>query len=629
MTAPVPPTTDRRRRWRLALVLLLVIAGLLLWRLGRREESSGSGPEPPSQLGRRDQPGGAPRPSNSKTVEPPAQAFAPRSVEALPPFVGQVLSGWTGQPVPDAEVTFFAPEGAASVRSGADGRFHFVPSRRGSHQLAAVLADGYVPFGPEWGQSPIRLQAPTPAGAPEVRIVLEPETRISGRVQAENGQPLGGATVALRLSGAAPGLASAERSWTTDGRGEFQGSAPVDGVLVARHPGFLPSAVGLRREHVLNQTVTLTLKAAGDSEATEATIAGRVQDAAGAAVPGATVALGLGRWRGPLGWALLPSAVSADAEGRFRFHGVPENVGWAQARSGELVSERVAVEAGAEDVLLTVRAGGTLAGRVTHADGRPANAFALRVQPLRRREPAQTLSVVDADGRWEVHALLAGAYQLQASAAGAGPSEAVRVELPATAGARVERDLRLRAGHRLSGTVRDANTRAPVPHAEVAVEGSPAEDSVLVRADVFTGDDGRFELDGLADAPATVTVEADGYNRRLLTVGRARGQVEVLLRPVASGQTPATDLVGIGAVVNRTDEGIVLGNLVTSGGAALAGLRPGEVVTRIDGVPVSELDFTEAVQRLRGEEGTVVRLEIRRADGTITVVDVTRRPVSF
>jgi hypothetical protein len=609
---------------------LTVLAVVLAWRFSRTDEFQGTGSEQRPELGHRPPPPplSAQQPSPSAAELPtPGAASPPR--EALPPFVGRIISGWTGEPVPNAEVTFFASEGAASVRSGPDGRFRFLPSRPGNHQLAAVLADGYVPFGPEWGQSPIRLVAPVPAGAPEVRIVLDPETRVSGRVQAENGQPLVGATVELRLPGTAPALASAERGWTTDARGEFQGSAPLDGVLVARHPGFLPSAVGLRREHVASQTVTLTLKPAGDSAASAETISGRVLDAAGAAVPGANVALGLSRWRGALGWALLPSPVLADADGRFRFQGVPENVGWAQARSGELVSDRVRVEAGAEDVLLTVRPGGTLSGRVTYADGRPTTAFAVRVEPLRRREAGQTVSVVDPDGRWEVRGLLGGPYQLQASAAGAGPSEAVRVELPATAGARVERDLRLHAGHRLSGTVRDANTRAPIPHAEVAVEGSPAEDSVLVRADVFTGDDGRFELDGLADAPATVTVEADGYNRRLLTVGRGRGQIEVLLRPVASGQTPATDLVGIGAVVNRTDEGIVLGNLVPSGGAALAGLRPGEVVTRIDGLPVSELEFTEAVQRLRGEEGTVVRLEVRRADGTITVVDVTRRPVSF
>jgi len=101
------------------------------------------------------------------------------------------------------------------------------------------------------------------------------------------------------------------------------------------------------------------------------------------------------------------------------------------------------------------------------------------------------------------------------------------------------------------------------------------------------------------------------------------------LRPVATDQSPATDLVGIGAVVNRSDDGLVLGNLVASGGAAAAGLRPGDVLLRIDGQPVGEIGFVEAISRLRGEEGTMVRLDVRRTDGTTTTVDVIRRPISF
>jgi C-terminal processing protease CtpA/Prc len=52
-------------------------------------------------------------------------------------------------------------------------------------------------------------------------------------------------------------------------------------------------------------------------------------------------------------------------------------------------------------------------------------------------------------------------------------------------------------------------------------------------------------------------------------------------------------------------------------------------VLRVDGLTIAELGFTDAIQRLRGEEGTMVRLEVRRADGTTAIVDVPRRPISF
>ena len=81
--------------------------------------------------------------------------------------------------------------------------------------------------------------------------------------------------------------------------------------------------------------------------------------------------------------------------------------------------------------------------------------------------------------------------------------------------------------------------------------------------------------------------------------------------------------------MSRADDGLVLGTLVASGGAAGAGLHAGDVVLRVDGQTIAELGFGEAIQRLRGEEGTVVRLEVRRADGSVGTVDVVRRPISF
>ena len=527
-----------------------------------------------------------------------------------------------------AEVTFLAPEGATSVHSGPDGRFRLVPSRPGPHQLAAVQAEGYVPFGPEWGQSPIRLVAPAPAGTPELLLSLDPEVRLSGRVEAAaGGAPVPGATVTLRATGGQSALLGTDRSWTTDAQGAFSGTAPPDAVVTARAPGFAPAAEPLRGAGK-SRNVVLRLARLPEDAPPDRALAGRVVEPSGAPVPDAVVTVGVGRGRGRSG-ALPPAPTTTDAQGRFHFDAVPPQMGWAQAVAGDLISDRVTVEPGNTEVEITVRPGGVIAGRVLHADGTPSTAFALQLNRPRRFDASRTLSIVDPDGRFEVRGLNAGTWELQALARDTGPSDRVRVDLPATPGARVEKDLRLRAGRKLQGVVRDANSHAAVAGARVAMETSPGEDSVLVRTGTFTGADGRFELEGLPDSPVSVAVEADRYNRRIVTLPRGKTDVEVALRPIATDATPATDLVGIGAVVSRGDDGLVLGTLVAAGGAAAAGLHQGDMVLRVDGQTIAELGFAEAIQRLRGEEGTVVRLEVRRADGSVSTVDVVRRPISF
>lgn len=84
---------------------------------------------------------------------------------------------------------------------------------------------------------------------------------------------------------------------------------------------------------------------------------------------------------------------------------------------------------------------------------------------------------------------------------------------------------------------------------------------------------------------------------------------------------------GIGAVLRHRarDSTLVVHDVPPRGNAAAAGLRPGDRVVAIDGVPVSELDARAVVGHLRGAVGSFVRLTVARG-GTQRVLQVERAP---
>lgn len=61
------------------------------------------------------------------------------------------------------------------------------------------------------------------------------------------------------------------------------------------------------------------------------------------------------------------------------------------------------------------------------------------------------------------------------------------------------------------------------------------------------------------------------------------------------------------------DGSIVVKQVVLGGPAEVAGIRPGDVITRIDGAPTLGSNFKEMVEHhLRGQAGTPVELKVRR-----------------
>lgn len=69
---------------------------------------------------------------------------------------------------------------------------------------------------------------------------------------------------------------------------------------------------------------------------------------------------------------------------------------------------------------------------------------------------------------------------------------------------------------------------------------------------------------------------------------------------------------GIGATLEKKGEDILIVAPIKGAPAEAAGLRPGDVITAVDGESIEGMAVEEAVRLIRGEKGTVVTLTIRR-----------------
>jgi C-terminal processing protease CtpA/Prc len=80
------------------------------------------------------------------------------------------------------------------------------------------------------------------------------------------------------------------------------------------------------------------------------------------------------------------------------------------------------------------------------------------------------------------------------------------------------------------------------------------------------------------------------------------------------GANSSRDFGGVGIDgVPRADGAIVVRQLVLGGPAQLAGLKVGDVITRIDSKSTVGSDFKDLVEhRLRGRAGTSVMLQVKR-----------------
>lgn len=84
--------------------------------------------------------------------------------------------------------------------------------------------------------------------------------------------------------------------------------------------------------------------------------------------------------------------------------------------------------------------------------------------------------------------------------------------------------------------------------------------------------------------------------------------------------------VGIGITISQGAP-YTVEMLVAGAPAEKAGVRPGDVITAVDGTATAGLSEQALSDRLRGAEGTAVRLDLRHADGSGGTVSVTRAQI--
>ena len=83
--------------------------------------------------------------------------------------------------------------------------------------------------------------------------------------------------------------------------------------------------------------------------------------------------------------------------------------------------------------------------------------------------------------------------------------------------------------------------------------------------------------------------------------------------------------VGVGVTVDYgSEEGLRVVAVTADGPAEKAGIQAGELITAVDGFSLAGEARYEGAERIQGEEGTAVSLEIRSADGQTRTVELTR-----
>lgn len=98
----------------------------------------------------------------------------------------------------------------------------------------------------------------------------------------------------------------------------------------------------------------------------------------------------------------------------------------------------------------------------------------------------------------------------------------------------------------------------------------------------------------------------------------------------AFAEKEAGQYYGIGAALEKHKQGLVITTVFAGSPAATAGLKPGDVIISVDGQPTADVPIDTSITRIKGAEGTHVKLEIQpKAGGAAKEYDLVRRRIEI
>lgn len=436
---------------------------------------------------------------------------------------------------PGAEVEILAREALLRAPTGGDGRVRFDDLPPGTVVVRATTPDGREARG-----GPLAVTAGETA---TVRLLLGRTTHLRGRTfDAGTYAPVADAEVHV----ARPGRSVAAGPTGADGTfGPLPVGTAGERVLVAvRAEGYAPALVPVFLAHADEaQVVEIPLQPA-------APWCGRVVDATGRAVRGARVAYTHDGIEGR-----EPAATTTDEDGRFTLPPPPPP---APGRRVVLVAEAAVGRAARAlrpgdtqpaDLVLVLRGGATVSGRIVDVDGRPCNDVTIRLDPVwrlltdRRRPGPETSRLLamnergrlalttqaNENGHWQIGGVPDGTYDVRILRPGATcwSDEVVEVH-----GGHVDLgNLHVGGGHRLEGRSTDPHGR-PLAGVDVIARGEGGAARVLR---TITNREGNWHFENVATGPWTIRAVLPGHlDGRLEVDVPTHEAVEVVLEPGAS-----------------------------------------------------------------------------------------------